>query len=168
MQSAPTGSASTSSRDVCAFMQTMMSTSFLRAIQPSLFARMVNQVGSPAMFDGNMFFPLTGTPIWKMERINTLFDDCDPEPLTVATWIVQSLTIDAPPEGSVSSTAVAVWDSDTASLLFRRLALDSTAFVRRLSFLRAANNLGCTHCRARHDPDRERRDRGGHVLLADA
>ena len=66
-------------------MQTMMSTSFLRAIQPSLFARMVNQVGSPAMLDGNMFFPLTGTPIWKMDRIRTLLELCDPEPLTVPT-----------------------------------------------------------------------------------
>src|ERR1051326_6652806 len=118
MQRKPAGSASTSSRAVCAFMQTMMSTSFLRAIHPSLFARIVNQVGKPAMFEGNMFLPLTGTPIWKMERINTLFDDCDPDPLTVATWIVQSLTIDAPSAGSFSSTAVAVWDSDTASLLF--------------------------------------------------
>jgi hypothetical protein len=66
-------------------MQTMMSTSFLRAIQPSLLARMVNQVGRPAMLDGNMFFPLTGTPIWKMDRIRTLFELWDPEPLTVAT-----------------------------------------------------------------------------------
>src|SRR5438552_10214782 len=118
MQRAPEGRPSTSSRAVCGFIQTMMSTSFLRAIQPSLFARMVNQVGRPAMFEGNMFLPLTGTPIWKMERIKTLFDDCDPDPLTVATWIVQSLTIDAPSAGSFSSTAVAVWDSDTASLLF--------------------------------------------------
>src|SRR5438067_11216182 len=115
MQRAPEGRPSTSSREVCAFMQTMMSTSFLRAIQPSLFARMVNQVGRPAMFDGNMFFPLTGTPIWKMERINTLFDDCDPEPFTVATWILQSFTIDAPPPGPFSSTAVAHWDPAPAS-----------------------------------------------------
>src|SRR5205807_3453645 len=93
MQRAPDGNASTSSREVCAFMQTMMSTSFLRAIQPSLFARMVNQVGRPAMLEGNMFFPLTGTPIWKIDRISTLFEDCDPEPLTVATWMVQSLTM---------------------------------------------------------------------------
>jgi hypothetical protein len=45
------------------FMQMRMSTSFFRPIQPSLFARIVNQVGRPAMFDGNMFLPLTGTPI---------------------------------------------------------------------------------------------------------
>src|SRR3954467_249706 len=118
MQIAPFGSASTSSREVCAFMQTMMTTSFLRAIQPSLFARIVNHVGRPAMFDGNMFFPLTGTPIWKMERISTLFDDCEPEPLTVATWIVKSLTIAAPPAAGSVRTAVAVGVSDTELSLF--------------------------------------------------
>ena len=63
MQSAPGCKASTSSRAVCGFMHTIRSTSFLRAIQPSLFARIVNHVGRPAMFDGNMFLPLTGTPI---------------------------------------------------------------------------------------------------------
>ena len=33
---------------------------------------MVNQVGRPAMFEGNMFLPETGTPIWKMARIRTV------------------------------------------------------------------------------------------------
>src|ERR1051325_1994241 len=112
MQTEPGSRASTSSRAVCGFMQTMMSTSFLRAIQPSLFARMVNQVGRPAMLEGNMFFPLTGTPIWKIERIRTLFDDCDPEPLTVATWMVQSLTMGRAVVWGSSSTAVMV-ESDT-------------------------------------------------------
>jgi len=37
------------------------------------------------MFDGNMFLPETGTPIWKMLRNNTVFELCEPEPLTVAT-----------------------------------------------------------------------------------
>src|SRR2546423_1462984 len=114
MQTAPGCRASTSSFAVCAFMQTMMSTSFLRAIQPSLFARMVNHVGRPAMLEGNMFFPLTGTPIWKMERMRTLFDDCDPEPLTVATWMVQSFTTGPfPPVEGSSRTAVADKVSDT-------------------------------------------------------
>src|ERR671927_505754 len=113
MQSEPGCSPSTSSRAVCAFMQTMRSTSFLRPIQPSLFARIVNHVGRPAMFEGNMFFPLTGTPIWKMERMRTLFDDCEPEPLTVATWMVRSLTIGAAAADGSSSTAVAVSVSDT-------------------------------------------------------
>src|SRR5438067_777190 len=113
MQTAPGSRASTSSRAVCGFMQTMMSTSFLPAVQPSLFARMVNQVGRPAMLEGNMFFPLTGTPIWKIERIRTLFDDCDPEPLTVATWMVQSLTMGRAAVWGSSSTAVALVESDT-------------------------------------------------------
>jgi hypothetical protein len=37
------------------------------------------------MFDGNMFLPETGTPIWKMERNKTRFAVWLPEPLTVAT-----------------------------------------------------------------------------------
>src|SRR5690349_11180467 len=59
---------------------------------PRLFARMVYQVGSPAMFDGNRFFPDTGMPIWKIDRRSTRFAVWLPEPLTVATWIVKSLT----------------------------------------------------------------------------
>src|SRR5258706_11446287 len=114
MQRAPERRPSTSSRAVCWFMQTIRSTSFLRAIQPSLFARIVNHVGRPAMFEGNMFLPLTGTPIWKMERIRTLLDDWDPDPLTVATWIVRSLTTGAPPDGAASSTASAVRVSVTS------------------------------------------------------
>ena len=33
---------------------------------PRLLARMVYHVGSPAMFDGNMFLPDTGMPISRM------------------------------------------------------------------------------------------------------
>ena len=44
------------------------------------------------MFEGNRFFPLTGTPILKMERMRTLLEDWLPEPLIVATWIEKSLT----------------------------------------------------------------------------
>src|SRR6266498_267344 len=123
MQREPGCSPSTSSRAVCEFMQTIRSTSFFRPIQPSLFARIVNQVGRPAMFDGNMFLPLTGTPIWKMERIRTLFDDCEPEPLMVATWMVRSLTVGAAAADGSSSTAVAVSVSDTTfSLVDKRSA----------------------------------------------
>ena len=46
---------------------------------------MVNQVGSPAMLEGNMFLPETGMPIWKMARIRTVLAVWLPEPLTVAT-----------------------------------------------------------------------------------
>ena len=34
-------------------------------------ARIVYQVGRPAMFDGNMFLPETGTPINRIDRSNT-------------------------------------------------------------------------------------------------
>ena len=54
---------------------------------------MVYQVGSPAMFEGNRFLPETGTPIWKMLRNRTVLELCEPEPLTVATWMLMSLTI---------------------------------------------------------------------------
>ena len=56
---------------------------------------MVYQVGSPAMFDGNMFLPDTGTPIWKIERSRTRLAVWLPDPLTVATWMLKSLTIAA-------------------------------------------------------------------------
>src|SRR5947209_5615017 len=53
---------------------------------------MVNQVGSPAILDGNMFLPETGTPIWKIERISTVLAVWLPDPLTVATCMEKSLT----------------------------------------------------------------------------
>ena len=44
------------------------------------------------MFDGKRFFPDTGTPIWKMERSSTMLAVWLPEPLTVAIWMLKSLT----------------------------------------------------------------------------
>jgi len=44
------------------------------------------------MFEGNRFLPETGTPIWKILRNSTVLELCEPEPLTVATWILMSLT----------------------------------------------------------------------------
>ena len=44
------------------------------------------------MFEGNRFFPDTGTPIWNIERNSTRFAVWLPEPLTVATRILKSLT----------------------------------------------------------------------------
>src|SRR5215470_1836568 len=73
---------------------------------------MVYQVGSPAMFEGNMFLPETGTPIWKMLRSKTVFELCEPEPLTVATCMLMSLTIrclpvpPADPRGTTSVVAI--------------------------------------------------------------
>ncbi len=66
-------------------MATRKSISFLRAMYPSLLARMVYQVGSPAMFEGNRFLPETGIPIWKMLRSSTVLELCEPLPFTVAT-----------------------------------------------------------------------------------
>ena len=56
-----------------------------RAMKPSLDARIVNQVGRPWMLEGKRFFPDTGIPIWKIDRIRMLFEDMLPEPLAVAT-----------------------------------------------------------------------------------
>src|SRR4051794_29433791 len=70
-----------------------MSMSFFRATYPCLLARIVYHVGSPAMLDGKRFLPLTGTPMPKMLFSRTLLADCDPEPLTVATWMLKSLTM---------------------------------------------------------------------------
>src|SRR5262245_19716569 len=61
---------------------------------PSLLARMVNQVGRPAMFEGKRFFPLTGIPIWKIARNRTMLAVWLPDPLTVATCRLKSLTTD--------------------------------------------------------------------------
>src|SRR5450432_1158982 len=71
-------------------------TSRRRAMNPSWEARIVNQVGSPWMFEGNRFLPETGIPIWKIARIRMLFDDWLPDPLAVATWIEKSFTTAGP------------------------------------------------------------------------
>src|SRR6185436_14672748 len=62
-------------------------------MKPCLLARMVNQVGSPAIFDGNIFFPDTGIPIWKMDRISTMLAVWLPDPFTVAIWMLKSFVI---------------------------------------------------------------------------
>ena len=46
---------------------------------------MVYQVGSPAIFDGNMFLPDTGTPDSRIDRSSTILAVWLPDPLTVAT-----------------------------------------------------------------------------------
>src|SRR5205085_11388341 len=59
---------------------------------PCLLARMVYQVGRPAMFDGNRFLPDTGMPIWKMDRRSTRLAVWLPDRLTVAAWMLKWLT----------------------------------------------------------------------------
>jgi hypothetical protein len=82
-------------------------------MKPSRLARMVNQVGNPAMFEGKRFFPLTGIPIWKMARISTLLADWLPEPLTVATCMLKSLTT------SRCGALVSVWPAASVRVLFK-------------------------------------------------
>ena len=63
------------------------------------------------MFDGNMFLPETGTPIWKIERRSTRLAVWLPDPLTVATWMAKSLTMrSAVAEVAVSCSDGAVTD----------------------------------------------------------
>src|SRR5580704_7563348 len=53
---------------------------------------MSNHVGKPSMFEGNTFFGATGTPSRRIALVMTRFEDWLPEPLTVATRMVKSLT----------------------------------------------------------------------------
>ena len=50
------------------------------------------QVGNPAIFDGNRFFPETGSPMRNSASSSIKFADCEPVPFVVATLIVKSLT----------------------------------------------------------------------------
>jgi len=50
------------------------------------------------MLEGKTFFGATGIPMWKIALVRTRFAVWLPEPLTVAAWMVRSLTI-----GSVTS-----------------------------------------------------------------
>src|SRR5688572_23329536 len=45
------------------------------------------------MFEGKRFFPETGIPIWKRARSRVLLAVWLPDPLTVATWIVNRLSL---------------------------------------------------------------------------
>ena len=74
-------------------MATMISCASLRARKPSLLTRMVYQVGWPWMLEGNRFFPETGMPILNSARTSVELDVWLPDPLTVATVMVKSLTI---------------------------------------------------------------------------
>src|SRR5512140_3922071 len=93
-------------------MQTSTSRSRLRAMYPSLFARIVNQVGRPWMFDGNRFLPETGTPMRKMDRMRTLFAVCEPDPFAVATCKEKSLTTTPEDEPAPVVASVRTLDMD--------------------------------------------------------
>src|SRR5690242_2171446 len=83
----------TSSIQVAGFMATSISISFFLAVNPLLFIRMVYQVGRPAMLEGKRFLAPTGMPILKRALSKILLADWEPLPLTVATQMLQSLTI---------------------------------------------------------------------------
>jgi hypothetical protein len=57
------------------------------------------------MFEGKRFFPLTGIPIWKMARSSTVLAVWLPEPLTVATVMLKSLTTGFTDVPSIRCTA---------------------------------------------------------------
>ena len=45
------------------------------------------------MFEGNIFFPLTGTPISNKDWSKMRFADCEPVPFAVAILMVKSLAM---------------------------------------------------------------------------
>src|SRR5262245_47529913 len=98
---------------------------------PRLLARIVYQVGRPAMFDGNMFLPETGTPIRRIERSRTRLAVWLPDPLTVATWMLKSLaTFWRLPEACCSWTARSLGDM-LKSLPRMKIGREATARVYR-------------------------------------
>src|SRR3954451_22326356 len=62
----------------------MRSNTGVRAVYPCRFTRISYHVGRPWMFEGNTFFPVTGTPMRKMACMISPFADADPVPLAVA------------------------------------------------------------------------------------
>src|SRR4029077_18784356 len=82
-----------SSRHVAALNATRMSTLSERAMYPSGVMRSWYQVGRPSMLEGKTFFGATGIPMWKMALVSTRLAVWLPDPLTVAAWMVRSLTM---------------------------------------------------------------------------
>src|SRR5271163_697130 len=121
-----------SSFAVSGFIATRMSISFLRATYPCLLARIVYQVGRPAMFDGKRFLPLTGIPIPKMLLSKTLFADCEPEPLTVATWMLKSLTIGFAGVGTVACGLPRAFAAEPLCKAIFPVAIWRTSLQRRM------------------------------------
>ena len=69
------------------------------------------------MLEGKTFFGATGMPMWKIALVKTRLAVWLPEPLTVAAWMVRSLTM-----GSVTSIFVM---ADLEFYACARSALDS-------------------------------------------
>src|ERR1700761_2254190 len=137
------GSARMSSFAVSGFIATSRSIYLRRATYPSLLARMVYHVGSPAMLEGNRFLPETGTPIPKMLFSKTLLADCEPDPLTVATWMLKSLTTRL--EASCTDAPEACWPSATSPVAIGRGSLRMEVERYDLSLL-IIDGLGSDSC----------------------
>src|SRR6266568_1592328 len=87
-----------SARQVATLKAIRMSTLSDRAMWPSGVMRSWYQVGRSSMFEGKTFFGATEIPMWKIALVRTRLAVWLPEPLTVAAWMVRSLTM-----GSVTS-----------------------------------------------------------------
>src|SRR5512141_2800272 len=75
-----------------------------------------------------MFFPETGTPIWKMDRMSTRFAVWLPEPLTVATWMLKSLMTRRERDGPVAVSWTATFGSDMGPR-GQKLRIDATQLI---------------------------------------
>src|SRR5689334_21593758 len=145
-----------SSRHVAALNATRMSTLSDRAMCPSGVMRSWYQVGRPSMLEGNTFLGATGIPMWKMALVSTRLAVWLPDPLTVAAWMVRSLTMGSVTWGANSgfyAPAHSRLDSLESSI---REGRDAQGAVAR----RASR---CTRARYRDQADRRqarRRRRG--------
>src|SRR5205814_3691995 len=93
------------------------------------------QVGSPAMLLGNMFLPDAGMPIKRSERRRTRLAVWLPEPLTVATWRLKSLTTRCLPAASCCCwTARSVGDIHEALTMksLRDITIDGSTWPLEL------------------------------------
>src|SRR6185437_253663 len=79
---------------VSGFIATTRSMSDGRAFQPSALTRISYHVGSPWMFDGKIFFPVTGMPMRKIDCMSMVLALALPVPLTVPILKAKSLTPD--------------------------------------------------------------------------
>src|ERR1700761_6958839 len=161
MADPPAGKERMSSRAVSAFIATRSSISRLRATYPCLLARMVYQVGKPAIFDGKRFFPLTGMPMPNMLLSSTRLADCDPDPFTVATWMLKSLMIrlevgvctaaELPAPGAPTATSpVAIWPDSFPDELSGTIAGQTLMFSglnQERTLISAAKHYSSVICR---------------------
>src|SRR3954454_4760314 len=77
----------------------------VRAVYPCRFTRISYHVGRPWMFDGNTFFPVTGTPMRKMACMISPLADADPVPLAVAILNAKSFALSMNNDGGQASVS---------------------------------------------------------------